>query len=313
MAMLHGIVPLGDVLRLSPITVAHLNHGLRGDAGKSDAELVQVTCKSLNVPVIISECDAGQLELASRGSMEEAARLARYKFLQSTAEEQGISLIATAHYAADQAETVLHNILRGTGLRGLRGIPERRRLNESVELIRPMLHIADSVIEEFVQHHSIQFATDASNVDTRFTRNRIRHSLLPQLQKDFNAQVPEALIGLAAQTHELLESLDMIAEAMLTEAVLEQTPEHCRLDVSQLRQHPESIVRHALTLLWQQQNWPRRNMSRDHWSRLTAILFGASPTPSMDLPGGVRVELRRNLLAFEYRGNPATYNSRDVE
>jgi len=178
-------------------------------------------------------------------------------------------------------------------------------LNGSVELIRPMLNIADTAIAEFVQHHSIQFATDASNVDTRFTRNRIRHSLLPQLQRDYNTQVPEALIGLAAQTQDLLESLDVIAEALLTAAILEQTQEFCRLDVIQLRQHPESIVRHALTLLWQQQNWPRRNMSRDHWSRLTAILFGASPTPSMDLPGGVRVELRRNLLAFEYRGNPA--------
>ncbi len=306
MALLRGVARLRKSVEIPAIVVAHLNHGLRNEEGRRDAELVNVTCKLIGVPVVISECTPGQLERASRGSVEEAARIARYEFLQATAEELGTPLIATAHYAADQAETVLHNILRGTGLRGLRGIPERRRLNESVELIRPMLNIADIAIAEFVQHHGIQFATDASNVDTRFTRNRIRHSLIPQLQRDFNTQVPEALIGLAAQTQELLESLDVIAEALLTGAVLEQTQKHCRLDVSQLRQHPESIVRHALTLLWQQQNWPRRKMSRDHWSRLTAILFGASPTPSMDLPGGVRVELRRNLLAFEYRGNPAS-------
>ena len=304
MALLHAVSGLQTALALPQIAAAHLNHGLRGEFGRQDAELVKATCESLNVQVIISECDAGQLERASRGSIEEAARIARYQFLQSTAEQLGISLVATAHYAADQAETVLHNILRGTGLRGLRGIPERRPLNASVELIRPMLNIADRAIAEFVRHHGIKFATDASNIDPRFTRNRIRHSLLPQLQRDFNTQVPEALIKLAAQTQELLESLDVIAEALLTEAVLERTSEHCRLDANRMREHPESIVRHALTVLWQQQNWPRRNMSREHWNRLSAMLFGLSSPPSMDFPGGVGVELRGNLLAFEYRGNP---------
>lgn len=313
MALLHAVARLQTVLALPQIAAAHLNHGLRGESGRQDAELVKTTCESLNVPVVISECEAGQLELASRGSIEDAARIARYKFLQSTAEQLGISLIATAHYAADQAETVLHNILRGTGLRGLRGIPERRRLNASVELIRPMLTITDGAVAEYVQNNNIEFGTDASNIDTRFTRNRIRHDLLPQLRSEFNPQVGEALIGLAAQTQELLETLDKIAEALLAKAVLEQTSEHCRLDASHLRQQPEAIVRHAMTVLWQQQNWPRRKMNRDHWNRLTAMLFGATPTPSADLPGGVRVVLRGNLLAFEYRGNPRSYSVRDVE
>ena len=301
MALLNGVTHLREAVAIPAIIVGHLNHGLRGEEGRRDAELVHVTCKSLDVPVVISECEAGQLERASRGSVEEAARIARYEFLQATAEKHGTPLIATAHYAADQAETVLHNILRGTGLRGLRGIPERRPLNESVELIRPMLNITDNAIAEYVQHHRIQFATDASNVDTRFTRNRIRHGLLPQLQRDFNTQVPDALIGLAEQTQELLKSLDVIAEALLTEAILEQTQEFCRLNAPRLQQQPESIVRHALTVLWQQQNWPRRDMNRDHWSRLTAMVFDKSSPPAVDFPGGVRAELRGNLLAISHR------------
>lgn len=301
MALLSGVARLRKAVEIPAIVVAHLNHGLRNEEGRRDAELVNVTCNSIGVPVVISECTPGQLERASRGSVEEAARIARYQFLQATAEEQGTPVIATAHYAADQAETVLHNILRGTGLRGLRGIPERRRLNESVELIRPMLNIADSAIAEFVEHHGIQFATDASNVDTRFTRNRIRHSLLPQLQRDFNTRVSEVLIGLAAQTQELLESLDVIAEALLTEAVLEQTQVFCRLNAHRLQQQTESIVRHALTVLWTQQNWPRRGMNRDHWNRLTAMVFEKSSPPSIDFPGGVHAELRGSLLAISHR------------
>ena len=301
MALMHAVARLRDDLMLPQLVVAHLNHGLRGEAGRQDAELVRTACATLNVPIVISECAEGQLEQASCGSVEEAARLARYEFLRATAEVHGIPVIATAHYAADQAETVLHNILRGTGLRGLRGMPERRRLSESVELIRPMLNFADRTIAEFVQHHGIPFATDASNVDTRFTRNRIRHSLLPQLRRDFNTNVPEALIGLAAQTQDLLQSLDVIAETLLTEAILEQTQEFCRMNATRLQLQPESIVRHALTVLWQQQNWPRREMNRSHWNRLTAMVFDKSSPPSIDFPGGVRAELRGQLWAISHR------------
>ena len=139
--------------------------------------------------------------------------LARYEFLQTTAQQHGTPLIATAHHAADQAETVLHNILRGTGLRGLRGIPERRRLSDSVELIRPMLTFGmrnDDL--EYVQQHSIAFASDATNKDSRYTRNRIRHELLPLLAAEFNPGVQDSIVRLAEQTQELLQSLDAVAD-----------------------------------------------------------------------------------------------------
>lgn len=302
MAMLHGVLAVRGTHDRSATVVAHLNHGLRGESGRRDAELVRDACKSLDIPVVISECEAGQLERASRGSLEEAARTMRYEFLQSTAERHALPFIVTAHHASDQAETVLHNILRGTGLRGLRGIPDRRRLSESAEIIRPMLTILDSTITAYVQQREIAFATDTTNNDSKFTRNRIRNQLLPQLQSEFNRQTPDALIRLAEQTRELLQSLDIIAETLLTEAILEQTPICCRLEVSQMRQHPEPIVRHALTVLWRQQDWPCRDMNRDHWNRLSAVLFGFSS--QIDLPGGVRAELRGKLLALEQRDPP---------
>ncbi len=298
MALLHGMARLRGILKIPQIIVAHLDHGLRGDAGRHDAELVRSVCKSLDVPIVIAECGAGQLARASRGSLEEAARIARYEFLQTTAKQHGTPLVVTAHHAADQAETVLHNILRGTGLRGLRGIPERRRLADNVELIRPMLTIKYDTITEYIRQHTIAYAADATNDDNGFTRNRIRHELLPQLQSEFNAQVPDALLRLAAQTQELLQSLDAIAESLLAEAVLEQTPEHCRLDVRRLTEHPEPIVRHTLTVLWIQQSWSRKDMSREHWNRLASMLFDPPPA-SIDLPGSIRAEIRGNLLALE--------------
>ena len=298
MGLLYGMTRLCGVLKIPQIVVAHLDHGLRGDAGRQDAELVRSVCQSLEVPTVIAECAAGQLERASRGSLEEAARTARYEFLQTTAREHGIHLIATAHHAADQAETVLHNILRGTGLRGLRGIPERRHLSDTFELIRPMLTIRDDAIREYIELHSIAYASDATNNDSRHTRNRIRHELLPLLAAEFNPGVQDSIVRLAEQTQELLQSLDAVAESLLAESVLERTPEHCRLDVRRLTQQALPVVRHALTVLWIQQNWSRKDMSREHWNRLAAMLLNPPPL-TIDLPGSIRAELRGNLLALQ--------------
>lgn len=298
MALLHGIIRLHRVLEIPQIVVAHLDHGLRGDAGRNDAELVRAVCKSLDVQAVIAECGAGQLELASRGSLEEAARIARYEFLQTTAQQHGTLLIATAHHAADQAETVLHNILRGTGLRGLRGIPERRPLGDTAEIIRPMLTIRDDAISEYVQEHSIAYASDATNNDSRHTRNRIRHELLPQLEAQFNPGVQDSIVRLAEQTQELLQSLDAVAELLLAEAVLERTPAHCRLDVRRLTPQALPVIRHALTVLWIQQDWSRKDMSREHWNRLAAMVLDPPPL-SIDFPGSVRAELRGNLLVLQ--------------
>ena len=298
MALLHGVVNLRRTLGIPELAVAHLNHGLRGEFGRRDAEFVRSQCEGLGVPVVTSDCRTGELERSSRGSLEEAARNARYEFLQTTARQRGLPLIATAHHASDQAETVLHNILRGTGLRGLRGIPERRQLDVYLALIRPMLTIKADIISNYVQLNDIPFASDETNADSDFTRNRLRHQLIPRLQEDFNAQIADSLVRLAAQSQELLQGLDAVAERLLMAAMLEQTPDLCRLDVTKLRSHAEPIVRHALTVLWIRQNWPRRDMSRDHMVRLTSMLMLGTPS-AIDLPGGVRAELRGNLLVLQ--------------
>ena len=108
------------------------------------------------------------------------------------------------------------------------------------------------------------------------------------------------LYGCRSKLRSNLQILDAVAEVLLREAVLEQTPERCRLDVRKLTRHPEPLIRHALTVLWIQQNWPRREMGRDRWKRLSALLFNTSPS-SLDLPGQIRAELRGNLLSLAYR------------
>jgi len=298
MALLHGMAQLRRFSGSTAIVVAHLNHGLRGDISRGDAELVRSTSERLGVPVVISECATGELQASSKGSLEESARNARYEFLRRTAIEHGLSFVATAHHAGDQAETVLHNIVRGTGVRGLRGIQQQRPLGDSVTLIRPLLTISPDLIDRFVAEQQIVFGNDATNANSEFTRNRIRHQLLPTLRADFNPQADAALIRLSQQSAEMIDCLDALADQILDRSLLEQTPAVCRLDRELLRPWPEPLIRHAMTVLWSRCGWPRQKMTTEHWTRLAEIIVEGIEQ-SMDLPGRIRLSCSGRVVRIE--------------
>lgn len=299
MALLHGAV----LLRPSPdagfrLAVAHLNHGLRGESGRRDAELVRSVADRLGLTVVVTECDPGELRARSQGSLEESARNTRYEFLRRTAIALQLPFVATAHHAGDQAETILHHVLRGTGLRGMRGIPERRPLGESVTLIRPMLTISRDTIQHFVTEQQISFSDDGTNADSDFTRNRIRNQLLPSLRKEFNPRVDAGLIRLSQQTGEVLDCLDALADQILDRALLEQTPSVCRLDREVLQQWPEPLIRHALTVLWSRCAWPRQMMTSRHWTQLAGIIIDGNER-ALDLPGRLRLSCSGRIVRLD--------------
>ena len=294
MALLHAVVRTGLFPPEGGLHAAHLNHGLRGASGHSDADFVRAECRKLGVPVIISELHSDELRLAARGSLEEAARTARYEFLKTTAGALNIPIVATAHHAADQAETILHNLLRGTGLRGLQGITRRRQLGEGCDLIRPMLQLSADTIQTYVHSSRIKFTTDCSNHDNSITRNRLRNDLLPRLREQFNHRVDDALLRIADQTRELLSVMDDLSADLLTQTLIEQQPASCRFDLDRLTRFPVPLIRHALTVLWIRQDWPRQKMNQQHWELMASILITTS-NGAADLPGGLRIERRGDL------------------
>jgi tRNA(Ile)-lysidine synthase len=185
--------------------VAHLNHGLRGAEGDRDEAWVAALCERFHVRLETGKADVAALASDQGDGFEAAARAARYDFLLRVAEKLGARFVATAHTADDQAETVLHRILRGTGLAGLRGIPDTRRLSTSVVLVRPARKISRREVIEYLAALGQDYRTDSSNAETHWTRNRLRNELLPMLRERFNASVDEALINLAAQASEAQE------------------------------------------------------------------------------------------------------------
>ena len=179
--LLHVLAHIAPRLNVTLAGVAHLNHKLRGEASDADERFVAGLAGGLGVPFFRAEARV----MEAGGNLEQAARRARIKFFETLIREGKADRIATGHTRDDQAETVLFRMLRGSGLAGLAGI-----LPVTGEhLIRPLLETTRAEIEEFLTARGIPWREDASNADHRFARNRIRHGLLPQLEREWNPEL----------------------------------------------------------------------------------------------------------------------------
>ena len=231
--------------------------------------------------------------------IEETARQQRYEFFRRAAEEQGASYVAVAHTTDDQLETVVHHLLRGTGLSGLQGMPARRSLSESVTLIRPLLSMTRKPIVDYLTVLGQEFLTDQSNTDEQFTRNRVRHKLLPLLREEFNPQVDRALLRLSEQASDVQEMLKELGKRALYEALREQRPDRVRLHAAVLREQPTHLLREVFRQLWVEQNWPRQRMGFDDWHRLAEMVQNPESSKSISLPHNVQATRSRGFLLLE--------------
>jgi tRNA(Ile)-lysidine synthase len=172
--------------------VAHFNHKLRGDASEEDERFVTALASNMGVPFYRAEGPAGP------GNLEQNLRRARREFFSSLIKDGAGNRVALAHTRDDQAETVLFRVLRGSGLTGLAGIHPVT----AEGFIRPMIGLTRSEVLEFLRERGIEWREDASNLELRFARNRIRHELLPQLAKEWNPQIADALSNLGDLAYE---------------------------------------------------------------------------------------------------------------
>ncbi len=173
----------------------HVNHGLRGQASNQDEKFVRLLAKQFRVPGVSQEIKGRLKSKFKKESLEEAARRIRYDFLIRMAKRFRIFKIALAHTQDDQAETILMRILQGTGLEGLAGVRSELMI-KGVTLVRPLLEFRKREILDFLNTRKIPFRNDRSNLSEKFVRNRIRHKLLPWLEKEFNPRLVPALARL---------------------------------------------------------------------------------------------------------------------
>lgn len=198
-AMLHILRELNDLQEFNwKLHIAHVNHGLRGKASDEDEAFVRALCEALKIPLHATRLDVRAAQKREKKSQEETGRMLRHEFLQKVALQVGAQKIALAHNLDDQAETILHRILRGTGLRGLKGMAPIRVISRKHDLfvVRPLIEIERHEIEAYLREKKIEYRTDLSNFDTSITRNKIRHKLIPMLEAEFNPRVKMALVKL---------------------------------------------------------------------------------------------------------------------
>lgn len=293
-ALLRGAVASREDLRLH-LVAAHLDHNLRGAESQGDAQFVADLCASLDVAVTIGSENVIEAARRSGAGIEETARRIRYEFLRQAAAQLDCSAVATAHSADDQAETVLHHLIRGTGLAGLRGISAARDGNDSVRIVRPLLFASRAEIEKFLAELGQSYRNDSTNSDESQTRSRIRRSLLPLLERDYNPQVREALVRLSDQARDAQETLELLAVRFVEEAIEQRDASTCRLNAAVLSGLPRHLLRECFIHVWKQMSWPRQPMGFTEWERLANLALAGG---AAQLPGNIDVRTRGRLMVL---------------
>jgi tRNA(Ile)-lysidine synthase len=273
--------------------LAHLNHQLRGNESDRDAAFVVQLARAENLTLELDSVDVKSR--TEEASLENVCRGIRYEFLLRVARKHHASWVATGHTADDQAETVIHRILRGTGLQGLQGISPKRMLGENVEVIRPLLKVTRSEIEAYLQQLGQSFCSDSSNLDSQFTRNRIRHKILPVLKEESPALV-ELLGRLAEQAGEVQNYLGGLAESARRDC---ESPRAGRTIVIKRKLLPSNdvLLKEMVRLLWIRENWSAGDMTQNHWNSLVAMIRDGQARA--DFPCRIRIINDGRVLLLE--------------
>ncbi|MEN6459334.1 MAG: tRNA lysidine(34) synthetase TilS [Thermoguttaceae bacterium] len=288
------------------LRAAHLNHRLRPEAD-ADARFVAELCERLDVPCEVGTVDVAALASRRGEGIEAAARHARYRFLGETAGRLGSRFVVTGHTADDQAETILHRIVRGTGIRGLAGMARTRPLGHAT-LVRPLLGVAHAALEAYLESLDQPFLSDPSNRDSRFTRNRIRMELLPRLKADYNPDVAAALQRLGTLAGEATAVLDGLVDQWSDRCVTSSSRNAARIELVALMGKPSYLVRELLMAVWRHHGWPLQAMGMAKWDELATLARNAT-SARRDFPGGVAVEVADAAMWLRRSDRHATRSS----
>lgn len=301
MALLHLLLGLNrlDDWDLD-LHIAHLNHQLRGGDADADAAFVQAAADSHSIPCTIEKRDVAKLSEAESVGVEEISRRERYAFFERVCLQTGAKVVAVGHHADDHAETVLQRIVRGTGLRGLSGIPRSRPLspNSSVRLIRPLLRMTRASLRAYLSDDGIAFREDRSNDSLEPTRNRIRNVILPQIEESINPQVRDALVRLAEQAHWVSEYLGETVQRTFESLIISHTDQMLVLNVDALSRKSRIVQTELIRLGYRTFGLGEQDLSFTHLSAALELVADSASGKQLQFPQGMTLEKRYHHLLF---------------
>ena len=278
------------------LLVGHLNHQLRGLESEQDEVFVRQTAASLNCPCFVGYAE--RLPADAVDGLEAAARDARYQFLRELADREGARYVALGHTFDDQAETILHRIVRGTGIAGLAGMQTARRLSELTTLVRPLLAVHREQLRDYLRECGHTYREDSSNSEQQFTRNRIRHDLIPRLESQYNAKVGEALVRLGKYADQVQQIIEELVDN-LSEQHVQETADGVSVNCSPVAHQPQHIRCEMLIAIWKRLGWPLQAMSGQKWEEVASLICAELPeNQKICLPGNVIAERTAATLSL---------------
>lgn len=280
------------------IVVAHLNHGLQQKPAARCQALVRRMAAGLKLPFYKKNVRLKTLAARHKRSVEEMGRLERYLFFEEIAKKVSATKIVTAHTLDDQAETVLMRMIRGSGLRGLGGIPCRRKQGR-FEVVRPLILCQKSEILSFLRESRLPYCVDPTNRDTIFTRNRVRRHLLPWIARRMNPQIKQVLSSLQEICSRTQDYVDR-QSARAFKACLRRAPSgRVLLDLKGLKRLHPALLNEVLLSALVKKKGDSRRLAYSHLAAIEELLCSEKGDLRLDLPGPVRVRKSRRFLVIE--------------
>ncbi len=276
------------------LAAAHLDHRIRRGSAKEQLAVARFA-SSVDVPLLAGSIDVPAEARKRKIGIEEAARILRYRFLERVAADFGARTVALGHTRDDQVETILHRILRGTGWRGLMGIPPRRGI-----FIRPLLDCGRSELIDFLEERKIAYITDESNRDEKYYRNRIRNRLLPYLRRHFNPAVDESIGRLQESLEEGWRRLEGPLLGMIPGPEKDGS---VRLPLNELNRIGDFEIYLVIDLTLKERFCLFQDFEKKHFDAVKRLVRESQSGKRIALPHGIRIEKDQRSIVVRLKGD----------
>jgi len=275
---------------------------LRGAEAIEDEKFVKALAQKHKLPLTIEQVDVKKYAEENRLSIETAGRNLRLEKLANIAKNNGCNCVAAAHHKNDNAETVIHRIVRGTAFKGLGGIRPKTTLN-GITFIRPLLCLSRSEIEDYLVLQNINWQTDHTNLDCRFTRNRIRHQLLPMLQSQSRDDLVELLFALSQKCLALSEKIERQAKTALRDCAINQSEHSVSMDTEKFNDYSPLLKVEIIQSALQQCGIGLQKITTEHYNKTLKFLDRGQTGKTLQLPNNTVIKKQQKSFSL---GRPET-------
>jgi tRNA(Ile)-lysidine synthase len=282
------------------IGIAHINHCLRGDESDRDADFVRDFALKKNITLFLTTKDVYSIANKEKLSLEEAARNVRYSFYNKIQKANNFSKIALAHNFDDNAELVLMNFLRGSGVKGLSGIPPKR----DKIIIRPLIEFSKQEILKYLELKNQKYVIDSSNNDLQFLRNRIRHSQIPDLKNKYNPSIIKSLNRLSRILNDEDEWMESHVLSLFNRALIKRDKTEIQLATNVLTNIHRAELRRIIRTAIKKVKGDLKRIALVHIDSVMTLISSSEPGKNLDLPGRIRILKKQDKICFRKESIP---------